>query len=107
MTAETRDYVFVCVGPTCSERGGTTLHQQWKELLVDRGEWERRRVVRVNCFGECPTGPNVCLHPDGVFHTGVDVEDTHAALEAILPASAAAADRADRTDPPDRTDRVD
>ncbi len=86
MTSESRDYIFVCTGPTCGERGGKLLLRAWKDSLVERGEWVTRRVVPVQCFGECATGPNVCVHPRGEFHAAVDAREAETVLERLVAA---------------------
>ena len=84
MNPSPRDYVFVCTGPTCGERGGRELVRAWKDLLVDAGAWNERRVAPVNCLGECGTGPNACALSTGRLVTGLDPSRAEAALaEAI------------------------
>jgi len=60
------NFLFICTGPSCGERGGTALARRIKQLLVDQGRWGPERVVPVQCFGECPSGPNACSsrHPE-------------------------------------------
>jgi NADH:ubiquinone oxidoreductase subunit E len=66
------DFVFVCTGPNCGERGGRELLKAWKAILLGQDRWDICRVVPANCFGQCATGPNACHLSSGRFQSGVD-----------------------------------
>jgi NADH:ubiquinone oxidoreductase subunit E len=75
------EYVFVCTGPTCGERGGREILAAWKALLVERREWSRRKAVPVKCFDQCALGPNVCSN--GKFVSGAVAPSPAAAAELL------------------------
>lgn len=78
------EFLFVCIGPTCGERGGHALVRAWKEGVIDRRLWARLRVVPAHCFGQCATGPNACLLRAGRFLAGIDLEHADAVLTDVL-----------------------
>lgn len=86
------DYVMVCTGPNCGERGGRELIKAWKDQLVDSGRWEQCRVVPALCFGQCATGPNACHLGSGRFETGVDPERPKEMLEQLTARTSQPAD---------------
>ena len=92
MNPSPRDYLFVCTGPSCGERGGHALHRAWKDLLVDAGAWPERRVAPVDCLGECGTGPNACALSTARLVSGLDPTKAEASLRRLLTPAPAAAD---------------
>jgi (2Fe-2S) ferredoxin len=67
--------ILVCQGLACSARGSRPLLDRFRSRLA------HRREVCVETwwyFSGCPYGPNVLVHPDGVWYEAVqpdDVED--------------------------------
>lgn len=83
MDSHLPDFVFVCVGPNCGERGGKELFDAWKARLLAEGRWDECRVVPASCFGQCATGPNACRYPNGEFQSGLDPARHAEALDAL------------------------
>ena len=91
-------HVFVCTNDRQGERkscadGGTAALRELLKAGVERRPALRHRV-RVSasgCLGRCAQGPNVLLHPPGLWFSGVmpaDAERLLAEIEALLPAEA-------------------
>lgn len=83
MNAPHPDFLFVCTGPTCGERGGKEILRAWKAYLVDRGRWKDRRVAPVQCFGECATGPNACSLAQNRFVSAIDPRQATTLIEEL------------------------
>jgi NADH:ubiquinone oxidoreductase subunit E len=84
MTASTPNYLLICAGPNCGERGGKALVRGLRELLIDQGRHGSTRVAPVSCFGQCATGPNACSWPNGAFLTGLDASRPEVVLASLL-----------------------
>ena len=70
--------VFVCHGPSCSERGSPQLMQQLR-MMVEGSEARRTvRVCETSCLDNCATGPNVVVSDEGSIQTGVAPEKADA-----------------------------
>jgi len=82
VSTEQPEYVFVCTGPTCGERGGKELLKSWKSSLVDRRLWAKRKVVPVKCFDQCALGPNVCSFTR--FVNGADPRKSEELLDSLF-----------------------
>ncbi len=77
-------FVFVCVGPTCGERGGASIHAAWKQALLQDERWSCYRAVPVRCFGECATGPNAACPSRGVFLRGMAPANARGLLSQMV-----------------------
>ncbi len=76
--------------PSCAARGSETLAEQLEQALAERGiELE---LERVECLGECESGPNMRLAPGGTFFRGVDETRLNEVLEAAAAFAAAGRD---------------
>jgi (2Fe-2S) ferredoxin len=75
--AVSTNYIVVCRGPNCRERGGLGLRKRLSALL--KGE-ERAALVGYNCFGQCDFGPNLLFYPEGVWYGGLTDDDADFAV---------------------------
>ncbi len=66
-----RTLVFVCHGPSCSERGSPALFDALRVALDRRSTSGRARLCRTSCLDSCATGPNVVLGQAGRIQTGL------------------------------------
>jgi (2Fe-2S) ferredoxin len=73
-----RNYVVVCRGPNCRERGALPLRKRLRELLRDESSAE---LLGYACFGQCDFGPNVAFYPEGTWYGGLAAAD---AAESIV-----------------------
>ena len=62
-------YVVVCRGPHCRERGALPLRKRLVQLL--RNE-PGTSLIGYHCFGQCELGPNVAFFPEGEWYGGLD-----------------------------------
>ncbi|MFH0946462.1 MAG: (2Fe-2S) ferredoxin domain-containing protein [Planctomycetota bacterium] len=78
------NYLFLCTGPNCGERGGTDLADRMKQHLTDQGRLGAAFVVPCFCFGQCPTGPNACSlkHPE--LLTGLSPDQAEEVIERLM-----------------------
>ncbi len=70
-------HLFVCTnGPYCTFDGDPDqLFNQLKKLVSAAGLTETVRVNRSGCLNQCGHGPVAVVYPEGVWYTGVSVED--------------------------------
>lgn len=81
-------HIFVCTNvrennpenPGCGTKGGQEFKDLLKKTVNARGWKGKVRVSTSGCLGLCAEGPNVLLHPQGVWFSGVSVSD----IETIL-----------------------
>jgi (2Fe-2S) ferredoxin len=84
-------HVFVCANvrenspenPGCGAKGGKVLKDKLKEAVKARGWNGRVRVSNTGCLGLCAQGPNVLLHPQGIWFSGVTESDLTTILETV------------------------
>ncbi len=70
--------------PSCAARGAEALAERLEQALDGFVE-----IERVNCLGECETGPNMRLAPGGPFFRGVDEGSLDEVIAAALEFAAA------------------
>lgn len=66
-----RTIVFVCHGPSCSERGSPENCRQLRERIAQSPARRAVRVCETTCLDNCATGPNVIIGHEGQIRTGV------------------------------------
>lgn len=82
-------HVLVCTNDrkgesrSCADGVGMRLKDMLKECVAERGWRGRVRVSHTGCMGLCARGPNVLLHPQGVWFSEVSPEDIPAILDAV------------------------
>jgi (2Fe-2S) ferredoxin len=88
-TAPYKCHIFVCANvrennpanPGCGAKGGGVLKDRLKAAVDARGWKGKVRVSTTGCLGLCAQGPNVLLHPQGVWFSGVAEADLDTILE--------------------------
>ena len=104
-----RTLVFVCHGPSCSERGSPEVCRLLRERLAAAPPAVRRalRVCETTCLDSCATGPNVVLGNDQRLRTGLTLAEVERFLEFVVggavPAPPAPAGPSAGQDPGDPT----
>ena len=85
-------HIFVCANDrrgerkSCADGVGLRLKDMLKECVEERGWSGRVRVSHTGCLGLCARGPNVMLHPQGVWFSTVLPEDIPAIVDAVAAA---------------------
>lgn len=82
-------HLFICSNvrdnqpenPGCGARGGTGLKDLLKKAVSERGWKGLVRVSTTGCLGLCAQGPNILLHPQGIWFSGVTEADLGTILE--------------------------
>ena len=81
-----RTLIFVCHGPSCSERGSPAVCRLLRERIAG-APLEVQRLLRVcetTCLDSCATGPNVVLGHDGRLRTGLMPADVERFLDFVV-----------------------
>ena len=83
-------HVFLCVNDrqgarkSCADGGSNAeLKNRLKEQVDARGWKGRVRVSTSGCMGLCAKGPNVMIYPQGLWFSGVTLDDTDQILETV------------------------
>jgi len=82
-------HVFVCVNDrkgeskSCADGVGMRLKDLLKTGVEARGWKGRVRVSHTGCLGMCGRGPNVMVHPQGLWFAGVTPDDVPAILDDV------------------------
>lgn len=84
-----RTLIFVCHGPSCSERGSPETCRRLRAALAASPARLAVRVCETTCLDNCATGPNVVLGHEGQIRSGVLPERTDALLGFLLGDAAA------------------
>lgn len=83
-------HIFVCSNvrennpenPGCGAKGSGELKDKLKAAVNARGWKGKVRVSSTGCLGLCARGPNVLLHPQGIWFSGVAESDLETILDA-------------------------
>jgi NADH:ubiquinone oxidoreductase subunit F (NADH-binding)/(2Fe-2S) ferredoxin/NAD-dependent dihydropyrimidine dehydrogenase PreA subunit len=73
--SNTKHQILVCQGTGCESSKSAKINQALVEELKRSGLSETVQVKTTGCHGFCQQGPIVVIEPDGIFYTGVKVED--------------------------------
>ncbi len=74
-------HVFVCDqqkpegAPCCSARGSKRVVEALRGEVASQGLAGRVQITPCGSLGLCERGPNMVVYPDGVWYSGVSVED--------------------------------
>ncbi len=85
-----KKHLFVCTAqkpqgiPDCSEKGGGDLLTAFKAAIY-RANLEKDVLISgCGCIGVCNYGPNVVVYPEGVWYTGVKMEEVQKIVDEHL-----------------------
>ncbi len=73
--------IFVCTNdrkgekPSCGDHQGEAVFNELRRISKERGLHPQIRVAQAKCLGQCAQGVNIMIYPDGVWHSGVRLED--------------------------------
>lgn len=79
-----RAHVLVCGGTGCHASNSNEIHNRLELKIKELGLEREIKVVMTGCFGLCESGPNVVVHPEGVFYSHVKVSDVDEIVEEHL-----------------------
>jgi len=84
-TVGSRTLIFVCHGPSCSERGSQEMCRTLRDRIAAAPPSMRRllRVCETTCLDSCATGPNVVLGHDSRLRTGLLPGDVERFLDFV------------------------
>ncbi len=81
-----RGVVFICQGPSCSERGGEALLRQGRLTMAPSGPDRSFQLCGCTCLDSCATGPNVLVTSESGLQTGVlSVDQLMQVVAPVLP----------------------
>ena len=84
-----RRHLFVCTGPrtsgkpACGPAGGEAVLAAVQALLIARGAADVL-VTPCGCLGPCFDGPNAVVYPDGVWYSGLVVDDAPGLVHHLI-----------------------
>ena len=82
-------HIFVCTNDrhgenkSCADGKSQGLKDRLKELVAQRGWKPRVRVSTSGCMGLCQRGPNVMIHPQGLWFSEVTADSVDEILKAV------------------------
>lgn len=79
-----RTLIFVCHGPSCTERGSPETARRLGQRIADSPARGVVRVCETTCLDSCATGPNIVLGHDAGLHTGITPQGCEAFLDTLL-----------------------
>ena len=81
---ECRTLLFVCHGPSCSERGSPETCRRLREAIAASPARRAVRVCETTCLDNCATGPNVVVGHEGQIRSGVKGAEVEALLGVLI-----------------------
>jgi (2Fe-2S) ferredoxin len=81
MTDAVVQYVLVCHGKNCLQRGAAELLGR---LTTALDAHDRYRVIPAVCFGACAASPNVAAFPARLWYSRVTPENVPGVVAALL-----------------------
>ena len=79
-----RTLIFVCHGPSCSERGSPDTCRRLREAIAASPSRRTFRVCETGCLDNCATGPNVLVSHERLIRTGVVPAQAGSLLDFLL-----------------------
>jgi (2Fe-2S) ferredoxin len=84
--------IFVCTNdrkgekPSCGDHQGETVFRELRRIAKERGLHPRFRVAQAKCLGQCSQGTNIMIYPDGVWYSGVHLDNVEEIADQCLSA---------------------
>ena len=85
-----RKHIFVCTNRKpdddgcCAARGSEQVLQKLRAEISARKLQHEIHVTACGSLGTCGHGPNIVVHPDGIWYSGVNVNDIAEIVEQHL-----------------------
>ena len=77
-----RYHVYICTqekpdpnAPSCSGRGSQKVLETLRAELGKAGLGDEVQITTSGSLGLCTRGPNMIVYPEGIWYSGVQVED--------------------------------
>ncbi len=70
-----RSHVLVCVDPECLAKGAHQILDSLNDELVATGLIDEIQVLETSRIGECASGPEIMVYPEGVHYVGLTPDD--------------------------------
>lgn len=85
-------HVFVCINQRpenhpkgcCQSKGSIEIAQAFSEAIGTSELAANTAMAGATCLGPCTMGPTVVIYPEGVWYTGVKLEDVPEIIEEHL-----------------------
>ena len=82
--SDTRHQILVCQGTGCESSKSAKINQALGEEIKRSNLSDTVQVKTTGCHGFCQQGPIVVIEPEGIFYTGVKVEDAPEVVKSSL-----------------------
>tara|TARA_Y100000814_G_scaffold287668_1_gene258091 strand:- start:505 stop:903 length:399 start_codon:yes stop_codon:yes gene_type:complete len=87
-----KKHVFVCINQRtadhpkgcCQSKGAIEVANAFNEAIGTSELANDTAMAGATCLGPCTLGPTVLIYPDGVWYSGVKVEDVEEIVEEHL-----------------------
>ena len=80
----TKHQILVCQGTGCESSKSAKINQALGEEIKRSNLSDTVQVKTTGCHGFCQQGPIVVIEPEGIFYTGVKVEDAPEVVKSSL-----------------------
>ena len=80
----TKHQILVCQGTGCESSKSAKINQALGEEIKRSNLSDTLQVKTTGCHGFCQQGPIVVIEPEGIFYTGVKVEDAPEVVKSSL-----------------------
>jgi NADH:ubiquinone oxidoreductase subunit F (NADH-binding)/(2Fe-2S) ferredoxin/Pyruvate/2-oxoacid:ferredoxin oxidoreductase delta subunit len=70
-----RSHVLVCADPECIKRGAHEVMDAFQEELAAHGLIDEIQVLETSRIGNCASGPEMMVYPEGVHYVGLTPDD--------------------------------
>ena len=67
--------ISLCAGTGCQSSKSLVIRDKFLEVLKEKKALDKVSIVTTGCHGLCALGPIIQVFPEGIFYTGVKVED--------------------------------
>jgi NADH:ubiquinone oxidoreductase subunit F (NADH-binding) len=76
-----RSHVLVCVDPECLAKGAHAILDNLQDELVAHGLIGEVQVLETSRIGDCASGPEILVYPEGTHYIGLTLDDIPGLVE--------------------------
>jgi len=69
---------------SCGDHQGPEIFKALRQIAKDRGLHPRIRVAQAKCLGQCNQGVNIMIYPDGIWYSGIRMDDVQSIADKYL-----------------------
>lgn len=90
MTQAFRQHVFICTQQEledkvyCTDQGSKKVLQELKDQVSSHNLKDEVEITSCGCLGLCKRGPTIVVYPEGIWYTGVALEDVEELVQSHL-----------------------